>query len=208
MPNIGIIDIGIGNIFSLKQAVSHSGGIPIIINKPVNLDEIDGVILPGVGSFEYAMSQLKEKKIDIWIHDLVKNKVPLLGICLGMQLLFDKGFEGETEVKGLGVFRGSVVKISSTCSDVKLPNMGWRTIRKSGQSCFEKFLDFSTNKEFYFMHSFHVKSDHKFDTKYVSTYGGIEILSLINYKNIVSSQFHPEKSGDMGLALIKNFFEL
>lgn len=207
MSNIAIIDIGIGNIFSLKQAVSHVGGIPTVINKPVNWDELDGVILPGVGSFEYAMRQLKEKKFDIWIHDLVKNEVPLFGICLGMQLLFEKSFEGEKEVRGLGVFPGEVLRIPCNVSGHKLPNMGWRAIKNNAPSreVEEDRYGSLCNYSYYFMHSYHVVSSFSFDEKFTSLHGDTSILSFVKSKNIIAMQFHPEKSSESGMSLFDLF---
>ena len=122
-------------------------------------------------------------------------------------LLFDKGFEGEKEVKGLGVFRGSVVKISSTCSDVKLPNMGWRTIRNNASLREVEGDGYGSlrNHSFYFMHSYHVISSFIFDESFSSLHGDTSILSFLKSKNIIATQFHPEKSSESGMDLFDLF---
>ncbi|MCH9644439.1 MAG: imidazole glycerol phosphate synthase subunit HisH [Gammaproteobacteria bacterium] len=204
MSRVGLIDIGIGNIFSLQQAVKHLGSEPVVVSEPLSLDTIDFVILPGVGTYQYAVEKLNEKKLDIWIQDVVGKNIPFLGICLGMQLLFEKSIEGGVETKGLEVFHGEVVKIERPVSSIKLPNMGWRSVKslENIETKGQLGLEFFNNKEYYFMHSYMVTSDHSFDESYISHYGAVDILACIRHGNTFATQFHPEKSGKNGLALL------
>lgn len=197
MYQVGIIDIGIGNIFSLCQAIQHIGAQPIVIDSPVPHNKFDKLILPGVGNFSYAMARFQSCHFDTWIKEAVALEKPLLGICLGMQLLFSSGQEGKTEVPGLAFFSGKTVKIDLPDQKIrKLPNMGWRNVFNPHTRQEEKF---------YFMHSYRVLSEEKFDEKIYSTYCNVEILSIIMKNRLCGVQFHPEKSGQFGLSFLEGF---
>lgn len=203
MYKIAIIDIGIGNIFSLCQAIKKVGGEPIVIKGPVCLSKVDGIILPGVGTFQYAACRLSEENLDVWIKESIKLGKSFLGICLGMQLLFSGSQEGGEYTKGLEIFEGDCIQIASPClKNLKLPNMGWRKIQFSSPE--SRYCEFN-NKRFYFMHSYQVMTSEKLDELAVSLYHDVKINSLVRKKNIIGAQFHPEKSGDNGLKLLKSF---
>jgi glutamine amidotransferase len=193
MKLIGIVDYGLGNIQSIANALTFLGFKHIITSNAELLESSDGIILPGVGSFKVAMKNIKKKKLDFIIKDLIEGNKPCIATCLGMQLLFEKSLEfGESE--GLGILRGEVKKLHNI-------NIGWNKLEmntKKNQILFNQ-------KFFYFIHSFYVDSD----TNYAHSYSFLDdfkFCSSINYKNTLATQFHLEKSGKSGLDIIQGFF--
>lgn len=197
MNIVGIINYGIaGNIHSIKKAVEAAGGRVIVINKPEQINDVDKLILPGVGSFNDGMNELNKGG---FIEVLKTNKKPVLGICLGMQILSEFGYEyGKT--KGLGFFNGEVRPI---IVDGKVPHVGFNSINVISVNPLLKGLE---NKEFYFMHSFEVVN--YTDIASLTKYSGHLFVSSIYKDNMYGVQFHPEKSRAQGVALFKNFLEL
>ncbi len=193
---IVIFDYGAGNLFSLKAALERLGSNVKIVNK---LDEpFDGLILPGVGNFDPAMRSIKAYK-DI-IKEAINNNKPILGICLGMEMLFRKSEEGR--LKGLNIFDGDVVLLPRS---VKIPHMGWNTLKINKDSKLLKGLE--NNSWVYFVHSYTVRPE---DPNIIvgKTEYGIELPAVIEQGNIFGVQFHPEKSGSNGEIILKNFIEL
>lgn len=198
--SVVIIDYGMGNLASVKKAVHKLGIESIVTNDPIQIASSKYIILPGVGSFEQGIVNLKELKLFNIIRDEVINcKKPFLGICLGMQLIATLGTEPNS-IEGLDLIEGEVLKIEDT--NLSVPHLGWNSLIAKGNSFFEEF----DNKDFYFIHSYHfVVKDHKKIAAKVEY--GKEYVSAIQSNNIFATQFHPEKSQVFGLALLKKFFE-
>lgn len=196
---ICIIDYGMGNLHSVVNALNHIGAECMISSNPEDLKKADKLILPGVGAFPEAMKHLQEAGLIEIIKDEVNKGKPFLGICLGMQIAFEKGFENE-ECDGLGLMKGQVILMED--STVKIPHMGWNKLELVHNS-----LDLKENTYMYFVHSYAASN---YDENYLvaySTYGSLKVPAIFRKDNILLSQCHPEKSGDDGLALLKKFEE-
>ncbi len=194
---VGIVNYGIaGNIHSIKKALDAAGANTIIINTPEQFNEVDKIILPGVGSFKDAMGELEN---DGFIETLKNTKKPILGICLGMQILSTLGYEyGKT--KGLNLINAEVKLI---LVDEKVPHVGFNHIKVVNKN---KVLEDLENEEFYFMHSYEVVN--YTDISSLTDYAGHQFVSAIQKDNVYGVQFHPEKSREAGIKLFKNFVEL
>ena len=207
MRTVGIIDVGVGNIFSVAQVFRAVDANPVLINNSKNISTIDVLVLPGVGSFEKMMETLNQQGFSENIYEHIKSQKLFLGICLGMQLLFEKSEEGSSgSVLGLNILKGSVTRIHSNKSNqsLKIPNIGWRainTIKFSPED--SEYRELCYQKKFYFMHSYQINTNETFDEFYFSNLPGCMIPALIVSNNIVCTQFHPEKSGILGLTLLK-----
>ncbi len=198
--NIGIIDYGMGNLKSVSNALKYIGAAGFISSDIKELAKADKLILPGVGAFCDAISLIREKKIDNFLNEIHEKNVPLLGICLGMQLLFDSSNEFG-EHKGLGLLNGDIVKFET---DLKIPHMGWNELLiKKPEPLFK---DLPEKSYVYFVHSYHLQTDA--DIVSATTIYDKEIQISAQQKNTFALQFHPEKSGDIGLQILKNFKEL
>lgn len=196
-----IIDYGAGNLFSVKNALDFLGIENKITKDPDDLRSADRLILPGVGAFPDAMRMLNESVLVEVIKEEVKKK-PLLGICLGMQMLFEKGYEfGETD--GLGLIPGSV-KLMHPAGDLPVPHIGWNSL-EFNEHC--KLLDKCENGNYvYFVHSFAAECDSRNVAAYCDY--GMKIPALVFEGNVYGAQFHPEKSGDTGLNILRCFAAL
>ncbi len=194
---IGIVNYGItGNIHSVKKAIEKAGGNTLVINKPSDFDLVDKLVIPGVGSFKVAMQELENDKFICPIQEFRK---PILGICLGMQILADLGFEfGKT--KGLGLIDAEVKPI---LCDGKIPHMGFNRINVKTPNI---LLDGIENEEFYFMHSYEMVN--YTDIAALTKYNGHNFVSAIHKGNLYGVQFHPEKSREAGIRLLSNFIKL
>ena len=197
---VGIIEYGLGNIHSLKQACLKLGFDAVLINNKQDLEKVDKIILPGVGSFKTAVQNLK--KLDLFepIKTSCTEGKQILGICLGMQLLMETSIEFGIS-KGLGIFKGTTKSFKD--NQLLTPNIGWNNISKIKDSSILNNVNFE--KELYFVHSFHVVPEDKNDILLNTNYNGFEYCAAINRNNIYGFQFHPEKSGETGLSLLKNF---
>ena len=208
---ITIIDYGCGNILNLSRAIQFLGYNTQITSDEKVIQKSSNVILPGVGAFGNAMQKLKKKKLNKIIKEYADLKKPLLGICLGMQILFTKSSEFG-EHKGLGLIEGKVIKISNKGNNqIKIPHMGWNELRsKKPNSVTEcKILNKSIiGKNFYFVHSFLCFPKKKDIINAVCNYSGISIPAIISSNNIFGCQFHPEKSAESGLIVLKNFCKI
>jgi len=198
MKNIvGIINYGVaGNIHSIKKAVERAGGTVLIINDPKQFDEVDRFVIPGVGSFKDAMKELEE---DGFIDLLKMNKKPILGICLGMQILAEVGYEYGQHL-GLRLISGEVKPIQVKN---KVPHVGFNTIEIVSSNVLMKGIE---DEEFYFMHSYELVNYTNIVT--LTEYSGHKFVSSIHLNNIYGVQFHPEKSREAGIKLFQNFIEL
>ncbi|MDR0914069.1 MAG: imidazole glycerol phosphate synthase subunit HisH [Oscillospiraceae bacterium] len=196
---IGIIDYKAGNSVSVKNACDKIGVDAVLITSAQELQTVDSVILPGVGSAEETMSSLKELDLVAALEDFVfAQKKPYLGICVGMQVLFEFSEEGNT--KCLGWLQGEVKKFDSTL--VRIPQIGWNNILWAKQSALKNRL--AEDNYFYFVNSYFVMPKNKSDILATAVYGQ-EFTAMVEHENIYASQFHIEKSGEIGLQILKNF---
>jgi imidazole glycerol-phosphate synthase subunit HisH len=194
---IGIVDYGIGNVASLSNALKQLGYESMVTDDPAELMQSTHIILPGVGSYKAAVLEIEERKLRNLLIELAKVK-PFLGICLGMQLLFSNGFEGEPS-KGLDLIPGTVEKIET---EYILPHIGWNTLSVTNEK--EIFGSYQGHAV-YFVHSYGVKTAPKYivaETDY-----GVNLPAIVKRKNIIGMQFHPEKSGAVGMSLLKTFLK-
>ena len=194
---IHIIDYDAGNIESIRNALKKIGCEPVTTNKPKDLFKAKAIIFPGQGSFPAAMKKLNKNGIDKTLIELINNKMPFIGICLGLQLMFTNSEEGQCN--GLNLFKGTVPKIPDS---VKVPHIGWNNV--SFNNNHPIFNGIPDNSYFYFIHSYYVNPDN-LDNILAQTNYGLEFCSAYAYENYVGLQFHPERSGDYGLKIYQNF---
>ena len=203
---IGIIDYGMGNIASVKNAFDYLGIPSSLINSPKEFKKVNKLVLPGVGAFGQAMNNLKKLQLDIQLkEDVLDQRKPLLGICLGMQLMLSSSSEhGRHE--GLNLVNGQVLDFNDKVETLSVPHIGWNEVDISSNSPLGKGLGEGSHS-FYFVHSFYCQLD---DSTHVSgkTHYEIEFHSMFESDHIFGCQFHPEKSQDKGLLLLKNFHNL
>lgn len=203
-PKIAVIDYGFGNIKSVLNALAYCGAESRVINSPGNISGYGGAILPGVGSFGPAAEFLKFSGFDKAIHEYAGSGKMLLGICLGFQLFFTKGYENGV-YEGLNLIEGEVKKFEFNGNKIKVPHMGWNKINVTGTDDAKKmFSGLSGREDFYFVHSYYAMPDNKEKASSFCVYGA-EFCSSVAYKNVWGSQFHPEKSGEKGLKILSNF---
>lgn len=199
---IAIVDYGMGNLHSVSKAVERLGYQPLVTGEREELLAADGIILPGVGAFGDAMEQLRETSLDSVMKEAAESGKPLLGICLGMQLLFSRS-EEHGKYEGLGILPGSVVRFAG--GDYKVPHMGWNSLQ------FEKREHplFAGLEEghVYFVHSYHVLPEVQADLLAVTDYGQ-PVTAIVGRGSVYGMQFHPEKSGELGMSLLRNFLAL
>lgn len=199
---ITVIDYGMGNLRSVSKALEHFGAEVTVSGDPQVIQKADKVVLPGVGAFGDAMHELETRGLIAPVQTAAKTK-PFLGICLGLQLLFDSS-EESPNVRGLGILPGDVRRFRS--ADIKIPHMGWNQVAiKKEHPLFKNMPDQSF---FYFVHSFYAVPAKKELVAGETEYGKETFASIVADKNIFATQFHPEKSQKAGLTILKNFVEL
>lgn len=196
---IAIIDYGVGNLFSLTQSLNKIGAKNVITCDKNIIEKADKVILPGVGAFGDAIKILNESGLSELIKSQVKNEKPILGICLGMQLLFDKSLEYGYH-DGLGLISGEVVPIKDYVNAIKIPHMGWNSLKILDDN--PLFKGINDGAYVYFVHSYFAKCNEGLSA---TTDYGIPITAAVKKANLYGMQFHPEKSGEVGLSMLKNF---
>jgi glutamine amidotransferase len=196
-----IVDYGVGNLFSLQSSLDAIGEESIITGKREELEKAERIILPGVGAFGDAADKLRETGLDTVVKDLAREGKSILGICLGMQLLFEKSYEfGEHE--GLGLLKGSIVMIDVPDTEkYKLPQMGWNSLHIKREHPLLRYV--SEGDFVYFVHSF-MASDCEDSIIAVTEYG-TEVTAAVAKDNVWGTQFHPEKSGNIGLNILRAF---
>jgi glutamine amidotransferase len=199
---IAIIDYGMGNLYSVEKAFTKLGAEVVVTSEPEIIVGADKVVLPGVGAFGDCMENLKAHHMIEAIHEVVAKGTPFLSICLGLQVLFE-GSEEDPEVKGLGIFPGMVRKIIAPM--LKIPHMGWNSLTFSSES--PLFANIPPESYVYFVHSYHAVPEDSSLITAVTDYGG-SVTAAIGRENIQAVQFHPEKSGSIGLAMLANFKEM
>jgi len=207
---IAVIDYGMGNLRSVQKALEHVGAKVIVTNDPKLIISADSVVLPGVGAFKDCMANLTQLKLVDPIRKFIDGGKPFLGICLGLQVLFEES-EEYGPVAGLGILPGKVLKFTSESSEtkggppIKIPHIGWNNIEvKKKVPLFDKL---GTESYFYFVHSYYVVPEDQSMVATVTNYG-VEFVSGIQYRNIYAFQFHPEKSQTVGLSLLERFSNL
>lgn len=205
MSTVAIIDYGVGNLFSLASSLKAIGANAVVTGDPEEIKKSDKLILPGVGAFEDAAKKLRESGLDEIIKQEAASGKPLLGICLGMQLLFEKSYEFGVH-DGLGLISGEIKAISDYApSDLKIPHIGWNQLSFTKNDC--PIFKYLNGGEFvYFVHSF-FGTDCETDTAAVTEYGCV-LTAAVAKGNIFGCQFHPEKSGEVGLKILKAFSEI
>lgn len=200
---IGIIDYDAGNIRSVEKALSYLGEKTVVSRDPDILKSVDKVILPGVGSFGQAMENLHRYELVPVIRDMIEDGKPFLGICLGLQLLFESS-EESPGAEGLGIQKGKILKIPSS-PGLKIPHMGWNSLQLQNNG--RLFRNIPQDTYVYFVHSYYLQAQEPEIVKAVTGYG-TEIHASVEKDNVFACQFHPEKSGKYGLEILKNFAEL
>ena len=201
---VGIIDYGVGNLFSLCSSFRAIGQEAFVSGDPVELAKADRLILPGVGAFEDAAKKLRSSGLDAFVRTQAAEGKPLMGICLGMQLLFEKSYEyGEHEGLGLGLLKGAVVPMAGKLPEtLKIPHMGWNALQTRPGS----LLEAMDGQFVYFVHSYYAEGCE--DSLSAVTDYGISITAAVEKGNIYGCQFHPEKSGNVGLSILRAFCEV
>ena len=201
---IAIVDYGVGNLFSLEQSFLAIGATAVVTNDPEVLRKADKILLPGVGAFGDAAEKLRQSGLDKEVIAQANSGKPLLGICLGMQLLFEEGHEYGCH-KGLGLIKGQVKPISEVIpKDLKIPHMGWNRLNFSKES--KLFSNIHDGDFVYFVHSYYA-ADCEADTIATAEYGA-PLTAAVEKGNVFGCQFHPEKSGTVGLEILRAFSEM
>jgi glutamine amidotransferase len=195
-PQIAIVDYGMGNLRSAYRGLERGGAKPVITDKKEDLEASDAIVLPGVGAFEDAMANLYPLR-EVIIKEAEKK--PMLGICLGLQLLFTTSEEGEG--RGLDLIKGRVVRLPR---NVKIPHMGWNSLEIKRDS--RLLAGIKSGDYFYFVHSYYALPEE--EVTVATTSYGVEIPAIVEKGNVFATQFHPEKSGKLGLKLLENFVEI
>jgi glutamine amidotransferase len=200
-----VIDYGVGNLFSLCGSLAHLGVESTVTADPAIIQAADHIILPGVGAFGDAYQRLTESGLIPCVKERVASGVPLLGICLGMQLLFDRSHEYGVHA-GLGLIHGEVCPLRDDLKGpVKVPHMGWNSLQIRKSSPLFRYIE--EGEYVYYVHSFYAKHCDE-SILATSRYGGVEVTGAVSSGNVFGTQFHPEKSGETGLKILKAFLEI
>ncbi len=200
---IAIIDYDAGNLKSVEKALNFLGEDTIVTRDRTEILSADKVILPGVGAFGEAMKRLENYQLIEVIQEVADSGKPFLGICLGLQLMFESSDEAPG-VAGLGILRGRILRIPDN-GELKIPHMGWNSLRFMKDT--RLFSSIPEGSYVYFVHSYYLEAEKEEDVAAVTEYG-ITIHAAVEKNNIYACQFHPEKSGEIGLKILKNFAEI
>ncbi len=199
---IGIIDYGMGNLFSVEQALKKLDCTVILSDDPETLLEAEAIILPGVGAFPDAMDLLEQKELSGFIRSLPERQIPLLGICLGMQLLYDDSSE-VSPTAGLGLLKGHIRRFDFEKGTQRIPHMGWNRLEFARLPYWLKELQVDTHV--YFVHSFLAVDTDADEVFATASYGNVDVPGVVGAGMITGMQFHPEKSGDFGHYLLEQW---
>jgi glutamine amidotransferase len=202
MKDVVIIDYGAGNLLSVERAVKAAGATPIITSDPVVVANAKGLVVPGVGAAADTMRNLRDRGLDRVILEFIESDRPFLGVCMGMQALFDISREGGKH-ECLGVLRGEIVRFPQ---EAVVPHMGWNVINAVSEHPIMAGIE--TGFYFYFVHSYFAKPTESDCVIAEATYAGINFPAVVGAGNLMATQFHPEKSGPAGLRLYQNFIKL
>ncbi|MCL2923463.1 MAG: imidazole glycerol phosphate synthase subunit HisH [Trichodesmium sp. MAG_R04] len=201
MPTIAVIDYDMGNLHSVCKGLEKAGGNPRITDSPREIDKADAVILPGVGSFDPAVQHLRTRNLEIPIKQIITSGKPFLGICLGLQILFESSEEGQEA--GLGILAGKVRRFKSE-PGLTIPQMGWNQLQFT-QPEHLLWSDIGSQPWVYFVHSYYVDPTVSQVTAAIVTHGHQTVTAAVGKDNLMAVQFHPEKSSAVGLKILSNF---
>jgi glutamine amidotransferase len=206
---VSIIDYGMSNLLSISRAFEHVGAELNIVDSPEGIEKADYLVLPGVGAFPDGMAELTKRHLTESIRNFAKNGKPLLGVCLGMQMLLGKGNE-HIITEGLNIIEGEVLPLPKEMPGFKVPNINWHSIYQPEEGRWKNTLLESTNEEtcFYFVHSYFAKPANDSNILALSRFGSLNFAAAVIKDNVVGTQFHPEKSGVDGLELLRQFIKL
>ena len=201
---IAIIDYGVGNLFSLTSSLKKIGADVVVTSDTDEIKRAEKIILPGVGAFEDAAEKLRKSGLDKLLIEEAKNGKNIMGICLGMQMLFEKSYE-YGEHKGLGLLKGNVISMQGKIpAELKIPHIGWNALITKKQSPLFKYVN--EGDCVYFVHSYYASECE--DSVIATAEYGIEVTAAVAKDNVMGCQFHPEKSGEVGLKILKAFCEM
>lgn len=203
MLKVAILDYSIGNLYSIEKAFQKIGVTPYLIHTPEELSNAERLVLPGVGSFDQCMNALHEANLTQSIKNYILGSKPFLGICVGMQMLFSKSLEGNG-VPGLGIFKGTVSKIEPSAA--KIPHIGWEQLTDT-KNC-SILSNLHAEAAYYFIHSYAVMIEEERLGVSKAIYDSISIPAVVQRNKTIGCQFHPEKSRESGLRILRNFMEL
>jgi glutamine amidotransferase len=201
---VAIIDYDAGNIKSVEKAFEYLGADTVVTRDPKQIIKADHVVLPGVGAFGDAMNRIREYGLEDIIKEVTEGDIPFLGICLGQQLLFDSSQESEGS-RGLGILRGEIKRIpdiDAAGNTYKIPQIGWNDLRLSGDG--RLFKDLPENPYVYFVHSYYLEASDRSIVKATTDYN-VTVDASVEQGNVFACQFHPEKSAEVGMQILKNF---
>ncbi|MBD2175488.1 imidazole glycerol phosphate synthase subunit HisH [Pseudanabaena sp. FACHB-1998] len=204
MPVVAVIDYDMGNLHSACKGLELAGATPIVTNNPQELAAADGIVLPGVGSFDPAMHKLRANQLEQPIHEAIASGKPFLGICLGMQILFESSEEGQE--KGLGLIKGKVKRFSPE-PNLTIPHMGWNQLEITQEKC-QLWQDLGDHPWMYFVHSYYTSPIDDTVSAAKTTHGSQTVTVAIAKDNVMAVQFHPEKSSTHGIHLLTNFVRM
>ena len=200
-----IVDYGLSNLSSVRRTFEKCGAEVFLDDRPESAQEADRIVIPGVGDYSEAMARITRAGWDVALRRAaLEEKIPVLGICLGMQLLSTAGEESGL-TQGLGLIEGQVIRLQAKDANERIPHVGWNEVYPAKES--PLFLDIAAGTDFYFVHSYHFEPARETDAAAVTPYCG-EFVSAVSRDNIHGVQFHPEKSSKAGMTLIRNFIEL
>ena len=197
---LAIIDYGAGNIGSVQRACAETGIQSVITSNPDDLKNAERIIFPGVGAAPTAMENLRRTRLATALKQAFESGVPILGICLGAQVVLNRSEEGDTPC--LGLIRGATVRFKFSDKSLKIPHMGWNAVKVVQHHPLLEGID--NEDEFYFVHSYYPQPENRDNVYAVADYGG-DFCCAVGYKNLFAVQFHPEKSGRLGLQLLQRF---
>ncbi len=210
MKKVTIIDYGMSNLLSITRAMEQVGAEVVLTEQPEIICEADYLILPGVGTFPDGMRELNKRNIPEAIHTFLKTGKPFMGICLGMQMMFESGEEIE-KTNGLGIIPGEVVALPPVQQNGEvntIPHMCWSEVNYKRDTKQTPFESIDNHSYLYFVHSFYANPSKEEDCFATSSFGDINFCSVVNHKNAWGMQFHPEKSGEIGLKILLGFLKL
>ena len=201
---IAIVDYDAGNIKSVEKALLYIGEKPAVTRDAGEIERADKIIVPGVGAFEDAMGKMNRFGLTELLRDRAEKGVPMLGICLGLQLFFERSDESEHDVPGLGILPGEIVRFPEK-EGYKIPHMGWNSLTINPESRLLRGIP--EQSYVYFVHSYYLRAGRPEDVAATTDYI-VKVHAAAEHENIFATQFHPEKSGDVGLRILKNFCEI
>lgn len=196
-----MIDYDAGNIKSVQKALQFIGEDPVVTREVEQIRKADKIIVPGVGAFEDAMEKLNRYGLTEELRAVAQRGTPMLGICLGMQLFFEGSEESQHNVEGLGILPGKIIRFPSK-DGFKIPHMGWNSLTINPSS--RLFKGISDDSYVYFVHSYYLEAKHAEDVAATTDYI-VEVHAAVEHENVFATQFHPEKSGEVGLQILRNF---